>query len=80
MTANNETAAIYLFDLGTLLLEQAGEARAAARADPSDGFMLGRLSAYHEVLALMVDQARAFDPPLERLGLSGVDPDRDFLR
>ena len=35
--------------------------------------------AYYEVLSLMQQQAEAFDLPLNDLGLSGLDPDRELI-
>lgn len=40
---------------------------------------LGRLMAYHEVISLMQQQARAFGVPLENLNLNDIDPERGLL-
>ena len=72
----------YLFDLGSLLREQALDAKQAAgtaRGTGDEAFQSGRLLAYYEVLSLLVSQARAFELPAEDLHLCGLDPDRDLL-
>lgn len=77
---NEKTAQHYLLDLGTLLEEQAVRARRESNANhPADSFALGRLMAYHEVISLMQQQARAFGVPLENLNLNDIDPERDLL-
>jgi hypothetical protein len=76
---NEKTAQHYLLDLGTLLKEHAVTTRRESKADPSDSFALGRLMAYHEVISLMQQQARAFGLPLENLNLNDIDPERDLL-
>ena len=78
--ANEKTAGHYLLDLGTLLKEQAAAARRNSKTDgPTDSFALGRLTAYHEVISLMQQQALAFGLPLESLSLHDIDPDRDLV-
>ncbi|MFN2629002.1 MAG: hypothetical protein ABR569_10250 [Gaiellaceae bacterium] len=75
------TEANYLRDLGYLLREAALEAKSAAEAAPAPdrAFQLGRLMAYHEVISLMQQQAHAFELPLARVALEGIDPERDLL-
>jgi hypothetical protein len=76
-----DTHANYLRDLGQLVRERGEQAKKeAASAAPEDKiFQRGRLMAYYEVLSLMQQQAEAFDLPLNDLGLSGLDPDRDLI-
>ena len=72
----------YLRDLGTMIKERAIEARKAKESDgPSshDGFNLGRLMAFHEVVSLMQQQASAFGVSFEEIGLGDIDPERDLL-
>jgi hypothetical protein len=71
----------YLQDLGPLVLEMAFEARdeyKAARGTPDDGFLLGRLTAFSQVVTLMQQQALGFGIPLEDLRLDSVDADKDL--
>ena len=72
----------YLFDLGYLLRERALEAKSAvqaARGKAEEGFELGRLMAYYEVLSLMIGQAVTFQMSVDDLHLEGLDPDKDLL-
>jgi hypothetical protein len=72
----------YLVDLGFLLKEKALKAkqkvssRGESQADPFD---LGRLSAYYDVLSLMVSQADVFGIAPAALSLEGFDPDAELL-
>jgi len=72
----------YLRDLGFLLREIAVKAkrdRDEALDDPDLAFLEGRLSALHEVVSLMQEQAVAFGIESEALALGDIDPDRDLL-
>ncbi len=71
----------YLLDLGYLIRENAEKAKngLALASDDDRAFEQGRLSAYHEVLSLMQQQAVAFELPLQDLALDGLDADRDLL-
>jgi hypothetical protein len=73
------TEAYYLRDLGFLLREAAVEAKRLADAAPEAerGFQTGRLMGYYEVISVMQNQAEAFQLPLAKLALDGLDPDRD---
>jgi hypothetical protein len=78
----DDTAANYLRDLGDLIKRAALNARAAR--DGSTGeldiqFNLGRLTAFHEVVSLMQQQAVAFDLDVADLSLDDIDPERDLL-
>jgi hypothetical protein len=76
----SELADNYLVDLGFLLRERTEELKRIAAASPDEQrhFDLGRYRAYREVLALMIQQAEAFDLPLEAIALQGIDRDRDL--
>lgn len=72
----------YLTDLGTLLKQEALDARTQASGEsgqPGHQFALGRLTAYYEVLTLMKQQAAAFGLELAEVSLQGFDPERELL-
>ena len=72
---------LYLRDLGVLLREIALRAKAEALTASEDdrGFALGRLTAMHEVISLMQQQATAFDLDVKDIGLDGINPERDLV-
>jgi hypothetical protein len=78
---SEDAASNYLRDPGDLLKQAALRAREDSRrsGQSNDQFALGRLSAFHEVVSLMQQQASAFDLDLRSLSLEDVDPDRDLL-
>jgi hypothetical protein len=72
----------YLRDLGDFVRQQAIEARDWARATPPSAgqeYERGRQMTYGEVVSLMQQQAVAFQIPLEKLRLDGIDPEKDLL-
>ena len=77
----DDAASNYLRDLGDLLKQAARAAREESRRPlpVNDQFALGRLSAFHEVISLMQQQASAFGLDLHSLSLDDIDPDRDLL-
>lgn len=75
---SDHRAGLLMSDTSRLLLAAALTARAVA-TEGGDAFDRGRLSALHEVVSLLQQQAQAFGVPLADLGLEGVDPDRDLL-
>ena len=77
----NQTERLYLRDFGELIREMALDAKKqATSADAADrSYELGRLMAFHEVVALMLSQAKSFDLSSSAIGLDGIDPDRDLL-
>ena len=76
---NEKTAQHYLLDLGTFLKEQAVAARRNSKSNgPTDRFALGRLTAYHEIISLMQQQALAFGLSVVNLSLHDIDPERDL--
>ena len=79
---SSESVSNYLHDLGELIKEKAREAKIkeeASDGNTDNGFELGRLMAYHEVVSLMQQQAEIFDIPLEEIGLADINPERDLL-
>ena len=65
-----------------MIKERAIEARKAKDSDgprSRDGFSLGRLMAFHEIISLMQQQASAFGISFEEIGLGDIDPERDLL-
>ncbi|MBU2502373.1 hypothetical protein KJ682_13655 [bacterium] len=72
---------LYLLDLGVLLKEIALRAKTEALGASEDdrGFALGRLTAMHEVISLMQQQAYAFGLEVKDIGLDGISPERDLV-
>ncbi len=68
----------YLKDLGTLLREQALQAKAEKIKNP-DQYNVGRLMTFHEIISLMYSQCEAFGIPLSALGWANIDPDKEYL-
>ena len=77
----SSSAALYIQDLGVLLKELALRAKNEATTVSEDdrGFALGRLTAMHEVISLMQQQATAFGLDLRDIGLDGINPERDLV-
>lgn len=71
----------YIFDLVTLLKEQAREAKTEADhpTEGNEGYNNGYLMAYHMMISLMKNQAIAFGIQEEEIGLDDIDPERDLL-
>jgi hypothetical protein len=72
----------YLIDTMHLLIEAGRERKLTV--DASQGadnyqFELGQLMAFHEIITLLQSQAEAFGLPLQAIGLSDIDPDKDLL-
>jgi hypothetical protein len=79
--AMTQTAEHYLSDLGALVKEQALAAKRgkdAAAGSGSFDYALGRLTAWHEVVSLMQQQALAFGLDLAELSLEDISPERDL--
>jgi hypothetical protein len=68
----------YLRDLGGLIAESALKAK-QEMGSTNDGYSIGFLMAYYEVVSLMQSQALLFEIPLAALGLAHIEPDRDLL-
>ena len=81
MVGDTERYGNYLRDLGRLIRENALEARkkrdAATGEDSS--FALGRLTAYHEVVSLMQQQAEAFAIDFGDICLADLEPESDLI-
>lgn len=78
----DETTANYLRDLGDRVKRSALEARATlddAASGADQTFVSGRLTAYHEVVSLMRQQAIACGIGWDQLALNDIDPERDLL-
>lgn len=68
----------YLHDLGILIKDMAVESKQTASQTQTD-FATGYMAGFHRVVSLMQQQAGAFNIPLEKLGLDGIDPDADLV-
>jgi hypothetical protein len=68
----------YLRDIGTLLREEAIRAKGSPNASEPE-FQAGVRFAYVSVLSMMQSQARAFNIPLDKIGLEGLDPETELL-
>ncbi len=73
----------YLQEVSEILRERAVEAKTqvAQRQGIAENtsileFQRGILLGYYEVLSTLVSQARAFDIPLEMIGLADFEPDK----
>lgn len=80
MNESDDTYALYLRDLVSLAKEQAREAKLRENNASGDErtFQSGILMGWYSIISLMQSQAKAFDIPLEALGLDDIDPDRDL--
>lgn len=85
MPNGDDTAGLYLLDLGYLPRDMAFDVKArydAAKGSTDEAekqYLAGKLMAFLEVISLMQDQASVFGIPLKDLSLEGVDPERDLL-
>jgi hypothetical protein len=73
----------YLHDLGTLIKENAKEAKKqkdSSIGSSSQDYNSGYLMAWYEIVSLMQQQAEAFGIPFEALDLHDIDPDKDLFR
>ena len=78
MTSPHES---HLRDLGGLIKEMAREAKReeeAASGSERYDIALGRLTAFHEVVSLMQQQAEAFGLDLPTLASDNISPERDL--
>jgi len=78
MNMADHTFEHYLFGLGVLVREHATEAKINHEQNPDD-FSLGQLIAWHRIVSLMKSQAFAYNIDDKKLGLEGIDPDRDLI-
>ena len=73
--------ALYLRDLGTLVKEDALEAKEdylKSKGTDSEEFKSGIFMGYHHFITLMQRQAEAFDIPLKEINLQDID-ENDLL-
>lgn len=79
--SDREEMSNYVHDLGGLIKEKALEVRRRVNDVSGSGrsFELGRLSAYHDVVSLMQQQAVAFGLNLEDLSLDDIEPETDLV-
>lgn len=80
MSEPDDTYAFYLKDLICLAKERARDARLGADKALGDerAFQSGVLMGWYSIISMMQSQAKAFDIPLEAIGLDDIDPDRDL--
>lgn len=79
---DSQTAAHFVRDLAQLTKEAALSARLARDASvggPDADLQLGKLIAWHEIVSLMQQQARAFGLDLDDLALGDIDPESDLV-
>ena len=72
----------YCLGLGTLIRETAveGKQQMESRQTSVDrSYEMGRQMAYHEIISMMRERAKAFGLSMADIGLDGLDPMRDIL-
>jgi hypothetical protein len=72
----------YVHDFGLLVRELAVAAKAdkeLAQGSDRESFATGYLTALYAVITTMMRSAESFHIPVEKLGLAGLDPDRDLV-
>lgn len=71
---------LYLEELGTLLKEQAQNAKVQLEheSEKEKGFDQGVLFAYYRIISIMQQQTKAFDISLKDINLSDIDPDKQL--
>ena len=79
---NNKKFRNYVYDLGILFKKKAKEAK-CNKYDTSGAedaaYKMGYLMAFHEIIDVMKQQARAFDIEQEDIGLADIDAESDLL-
>ena len=78
----NEIYKHYSRDSATLLKKMARDAKReamAAKGTADESFQLGSLMAFHTVISLLQQQARAFQIPLTELDLADIEPEKELL-
>ncbi len=80
MSKSDDTYSLYLKDLIYLAKERARDAKLGADKASGDErmFQSGVLMGWYSIISMMQSQAKAFDIPLEVIGLDDIDPDRDL--
>jgi len=72
----------YLRDYCFLIIEKAFDAKKTAeslKGSEKYDYHLGRKMAFYETISLLQQQAVAFGIPLNEIGLSDIDPEKDLL-
>lgn len=69
----------YLRDTGALIREFALEAKSKVEESGRSDFSVGYMAGFHRVVSLMQQQAAAFNIPVEKLALNGLDPDEELV-
>jgi hypothetical protein len=78
----NVTYKHYSRDCASILKQMARDAKheaSLAKGTAGEGYQLGSLMAFHTVISLLQQQARAFKIPLAELDLEDIDPERELL-
>ena len=79
---NKESLENYIQEISGLLKDYARQAKVDAtqpKEGDSNDFNIGYLMAYHEVIAVMKNQAPFFDLTQDEINLADIEPDRDLL-
>lgn len=79
---SKESLENYIQEVNCLLKEYARQAKIDAdhpKEGDSPDFNNGFLMAYHQVIAVMKNQASFFDLTQEDINLSDIEPERDLL-
>jgi hypothetical protein len=77
----NKNLELYIQYISNLLKDNAKKAKLEAD-NPKKGdvdYNTGYLMAYHEVIAIMKNQAPIFDLEQEEIGLADIEPERDLI-
>jgi hypothetical protein len=72
----------YVHDLGVLIKEMALAAKAdkgLAQRGEAESFATGYMAALYAVVTTMLRTAEGFHIPVDKLGLAGLDPDKDLI-
>jgi|HubBroStandDraft_4_1064222.scaffolds.fasta_scaffold165074_2 hypothetical protein len=78
---NKESLKNYIQEISCLLKDNAKKAKLDAD-NPKEGdvdYNTGYLMAYHEVIAIMKNQAPVFDLEQKDIGLADIEPERDLV-
>jgi hypothetical protein len=68
----------YIHDLGALVVERGLQAKKEAE-DSSSDFAVGKLSAIHDIVTIMLELSKNFNLDVNTIGLNDVKPDKDLL-
>lgn len=78
---NKESLKNYIREISCLLKDNAKKAKLEADHPNKDSaeFNAGFLMAYHQVIAIMKNQAPFFDLEQEDINLADIEPERDLI-